>query len=78
MTESREQVTCLPYAEKVEGLYFNPNTGNVQIQYRSDNKIYEISMSLAEVLKMEEWFIKMRQQVGATMRQTNTVTPPTG
>lgn len=59
----------LPEAEKINGMYYEPQSESVRLQYQSRGKIYELSMPLGEALKAEEWFIKVREHVGAQMRQ---------
>jgi hypothetical protein len=59
----------LPEAEEVDGMHYEPNTETVRLQYLSRGKLYELSMPLEEALKAEEWFIKIREQLGAHMRR---------
>jgi hypothetical protein len=59
----------LPEAEVINGMHYEPHTETVRLQYLSRGKLYELSMPLEEALKAEEWFIKVREQLGAHMRQ---------
>ena len=59
----------LPEAEEVDGMYYESQTETVRLQYLSKGKTYELSMPLEEALKAEEWFIKIREQLGAHMRR---------
>ena len=50
-------------------MYYEPQTETVRVQYISRGKAYELSMPLEEALKSEEWFIKIREQLGGHMRR---------
>jgi hypothetical protein len=63
------EVRKLPVVEAVQGLYFNPLTELVQLQFRSGEDLYEISFELPEIFKAEEWFIQLRQSLGTTMQE---------
>jgi hypothetical protein len=60
----------LPEAEEVNGMHYEPHTETVHLQYVSKGKTYELSMPLQEALKAEEWFIKVREQLGVHIRQS--------
>jgi len=62
MGEPNDFVKLAP-VEKVRGLYFDGE--RALLQYESGGKTYEVAFPLTEILKSEEWFIKLRRRIGA-------------
>jgi hypothetical protein len=62
----------LPPVESVSGLYFDSEIAS--LQYRSGDADYVLEFPLDQVLVMEEYFIKLRRQIGDSLRRRK---PPT-
>ena len=58
----------LPRADEISGMYLNPNSEMVEMQYKSDNDLYVVEIPLGEILKSENWFIQLRHHISGVRR----------
>ncbi len=63
MNNSKLRMENLPKVDEVSGIYFNPTTEMAEVQFKSKDIIYVLEVPLNEILKSEEWFIKLRQSL---------------
>ena len=71
MADSRTHTAIperVPDVTEVTGAYFEPMSSMVQLQYKSGDRLCEIRFPLEEILRAEDWFIKIRQHVGESTK----------
>ena len=54
----------LPDVISVSGVFFDPVTSMVQLQYESSGGPCELRIPLDQLLRSEDWFIQLRQKIG--------------
>lgn len=62
-------VDRLAAVEEVTGVYFDPVKGHVDLNFISEGGHKILPIPLEEILKCEEWFIKIRQSIASSVRQ---------
>lgn len=62
------KVKQLPRATEIKGMYFNPNTDEVEINYVGVAGWYVLKVPVEEIFKAEEWFISIREHLGQSVR----------
>ena len=66
--DGRNEPEKLPRMSELHGMYFNSNTEMVEVGFSSEGKHYVLEIPIAEILKSEIWFIKMREHLTGLRR----------
>jgi hypothetical protein len=59
-----QEFTRLPPVEAITGVAYQPTDSTVRIFYVSGAKTYELTWPVDKAFELEEWFIKIRRQIG--------------
>lgn len=62
---SSGDVQRAPDVLEVTGMYFDPQSDLVSLQYRSEEQVCEVRFPVAEILRAEDWFIQLRRRIAA-------------
>ncbi len=65
---AKPKVKQLPRATEIKGMYFNPKTDEVEINYVGVAGWYVLKVPVEEIFKTEEWFISIRENIGKSWR----------
>lgn len=61
---AKQKIKQLPRATEIKGMYFNPQTEEVEINYTGFSGWYVLKVPVEEIFKVEEWFISIREHIG--------------